>query len=281
VSGRGKPSGRPELPDHGFSRLVSLMHRLRAPGGCPWDAEQTHESIKHYLVEEAYEAVEAIESGSERALCDELGDVLLQVLFHAEMAAERGAFSIDDVVAGLDGKLVRRHPHVFGDVVVSSSAEVVANWAKLKSEERRTHASPASEPASGLGHVPRALPALLRAHRLGQRAATVDFDWAAPAEVRAKVDEELHELDSALARADTAAAAAEIGDLLFTLASLSRHLGANAESLLQDTLERFQRRFRAMETELAKEGRSVEESTPEERHRAWTRAKAQEREGRG
>jgi uncharacterized protein YabN with tetrapyrrole methylase and pyrophosphatase domain len=121
----------------------------------------------------------------------------------------------------------------------------------------------------------------LRAHRLGQRAATVDFDWAAPAEVRAKVDEELHELDSALARADTAAAAAEIGDLLFTLASLSRHLGANAESLLQDTLERFQRRFRAMETELAKEGRSVEESTPEERHRAWTQAKAQEREGRG
>jgi len=264
-------AGTASRPD--FSSLVALMHRLRAPGGCPWDAEQDHTSLRPYLVEETYEVLDAIDSHDDPELCDELGDVLLQVLFHAELAAERGAFTIDDVIAGLSAKLIRRHPHVFADTVVLSSQEVVANWARIKASERG--AGPTAPPSSALDGVASGLPSLMRAHRLGERAARVGFDWNRPEGARAKVSEELTELDAAIDSSDPAAIAHELGDVLLATVNLARLLRFNAELLVRDATMRFERRFRHMEAALAAEGLSMEETSPEELDERWQRAKAE------
>jgi tetrapyrrole methylase family protein/MazG family protein len=269
-------SERENSASDAFAHLIALMHRLRAPGGCPWDAEQTHGSIKNYLIEEAYEAVEAIDRASDGELRDELGDVLLQVVFHAEMAAERQAFDIRGVIDGLSAKLIRRHPHVFGDETARSSEEVTANWARIKAQERNTADTAPTNVPYALAGVPRALPALLRAHRLGQKAAAANFDWDTPEEVRAKLEEEIRELDAALAQGDAASAARELGDVVFTAASLARKLGCNAETLVQAALDRFERRFKEMERDLCAHGKAVESSSPGDLQAAWDRAKRRE-----
>src|SRR5262245_61846066 len=202
-----------------FEELVRIMHRLRSPGGCPWDGEQTHDSIKPYLIEEAYEVIEAIEARDDRELRGELGDLLLQILFHSEMAAEQGRFTIADVIDAISEKMIRRHPHVFADTQVSGADEVVRNWSRIKAAERQAAADP-----SALAGVPRALPALLRAQRLGEKAGHAGFDWADTTGVLAKLREELDELSAAVDAGNRADAEAELGDLLFAATSLARHL---------------------------------------------------------
>ena len=260
-----------------FAELVETMHRLRAPGGCPWDAEQTHASLKPYVVEEAHELCDAIDLGDDRALRDELGDVLLQVVFHAELAAERGAFAMGDVVDAIREKLVRRHPHVFGDVEATSSAEVLANWAKIKRGERtRPDEAGGPGPASKalLAGIPRGMPALLRAHRLGERAGAAGFDWRDASGARAKVHEEVGELEEAERSNDPTRIEEEIGDLLFAVASYARLRGANAEMLLQAALDRFQARFAHMEEDFNRRGMPIEDAAPDALDAAWRRAKA-------
>jgi len=255
-----------------FEALVATMHTLRAPGGCPWDAEQTHASLKPYVIEEAHEVCDAIDGGDDRALADELGDVLLQVVFHAELAAERQAFGIDDVIDHLTAKLVRRHPHVFAGADAATSAEVLANWSKIKREEKR--GDEVEQGATGaLSGVPRTMPSLLRAHRLGERAAAVGFDWKDAAGVREKVREEIDEMIAAESEPDSARVAEEIGDALFALASYARHRGVNAEMLLHAALDRFQRRFAHMEADLAAAGLRIETLDERKLDEAWQRAK--------
>ncbi len=252
---------------HNFGRLVEIMHRLRSPGGCPWDAEQTHESLAPYLIEECYEVIEALEQRGDPELCEELGDVLLQVVFHSELGAERNAFTIDDVVRQLTDKLVRRHPHVFEDVVVGSTSEVVSNWSRIKREERTVDGAAASE----LAGVPKALPALLRAHRIGEKASGAGFDWSDAGGARRKISEELAELDSAAA--GSGSVEDEIGDLLFAVTSYARLSGFNAEGLLQRALERFRLRFEAMEKAIEGSGRDIHDLDAGELDRLWDSAK--------
>ena len=251
-----------------FEKLVGIMHRLRSPGGCPWDGEQSHASIKPYTIEEAYEVVEAIDAGDDRELCTELGDLLLQIVFHAEMANERGAFAIGDVVAAISDKMVRRHPHVFADVQVSGADEVLRNWSRIKADERRD-----SGDASALAGVPRAMPALLRAQRLGEKASHAGFDWTGTPGVLAKLREELGELEQAVATGDRDHAAAELGDLLYAATSLARHLNVVAEDALKGAADRFTDRFRHMEAALAAQQRDVHGASPDELDVLWESAK--------
>jgi MazG family protein len=251
-----------------FEGLVRIMHRLRSPGGCPWDGEQTHASIKPYTIEETYEVAEAIDSGDDRELCSELGDLLLQIVFHAEMAGERGAFTITDVIAAISDKMVRRHPHVFADVQVRGAGEVLRNWSRIKADERK-----ASGDASALAGVPRAMPALLRAQRLGEKAGHAGFDWRDAHGVLDKLREELRELEAAVANGDRAHAVEELGDLLYAATSLARHLGAVAEDALNGAADRFSQRFRHMESALAAIQRDVHGASPEELEDLWQAAK--------
>ncbi len=223
-----------------FDRLVAIMARLRAPGGCPWDREQDHRSIRKYVIEEAYEVAEAIDRDDPAELCAELGDLLLQVVFHAEMAREAGRFDVAQVCRAVSDKLVRRHPHVFGEVQVSGSAEVVRNWERIKAAERGPR-------ASAIDGVPRALPALQRAERVGEKAARVGFDWPDAAAVLAKVDEERAELEVALHTGDADALEAELGDLLLSVANLARKLEVEPEDALARAVDRFAARFRHAE----------------------------------
>jgi tetrapyrrole methylase family protein / MazG family protein len=254
-----------------FARLIEIMARLRAPGGCPWDREQTHASIKPYLIEETYEVVEAIERQDDEDLCSELGDLLLQVVFHAQMASEAGGFTIADVVEAINDKLIRRHPHVFGDAEVRNATDVVHNWSLIKAEERRH-----SNDRSALAGVPRSMPALLRAHRLGEKAAGVGFDWSETSGVMDKVREELGELDAAIASGDSGSAEAELGDLLYALTSLARHLRINAEDALAGAADRFSTRFRRMEEELVRTGRNIRKTSPAEMDALWEMIKSSE-----
>ena len=256
--------GAPEA----FAELVRIMERLRAPGGCPWDREQTRESIKPYLIEEAYEVAEAIEDHNIDELCTELGDLLLQIVFHAEMAREEGLFTIEDVIRAISEKMIRRHPHVFSDTEVKDSAEVLRNWARIKAEERKHQ-----EDNSAVTGVPRALPALLRAHRLGEKASRVGFDWQNASQVLEKVDEELTELKAAMAEGDATAIQAELGDLLFALTSFGRHLDIQGEDALQQASDRFIRRFRHMEQQLAERGQDMHATSADELDRLWEAAK--------
>jgi len=221
----------------GFEGLQDTVAHLRGPDGCPWDRQQTHESLRAGLLEEAYEAVEAIDAGDMDGLREELGDLLLQVLLQTQIATEEGDFRMADVIAGIDAKLKHRHPHVWGGVVVSGADEVLARWERLKREEK-------GERSSLLDGVPRALPSLLQAYLYGERAAHVGFDWADATGVMEKVREEMAELETARTEEEVEA---EFGDLLFALANLARHLGVEPEAALRQANARFARRFRAME----------------------------------
>jgi MazG family protein len=255
-----------------LSRLVDIMARLRAPGGCPWDREQTMESLRPYLVEEAYEVLDAIDRGDLGGVRDELGDVLLQVLFHSEIAAESGHFRLADVARAIADKLVRRHPHVFADVTVQDADEVVRNWRRIKAEERR---AAGRETVPGLlAGVPGGLPALARAQQVGDKLAHAGFDWPDLDAVLAKLDEERHELAAAVRGGDRAAAARELGDVLLTLTSVARHLDVQAEMALRDAVSRLTRRVAHVETAARASGRRLDDLDAAERDRLWDAAKA-------
>lgn len=255
------------------ARLRAIVARLRAPeGGCPWDLEQTHASLRGALVEETYETLAAIDVGDDHNLCEELGDLLLHVVMHAQMAAERGAFTFDDVAAGVADKMVRRHPHVFGTETAADSAAVLGRWEEIKRAEKGRAAAGDSdgEVASVLDGVPDALPALMRAQRISARAARVGFDWQTPAEVLAKVREEVGEV---AAESDPARRAEEIGDLLFATVSLARWEKVDAEGLLRAATDKFARRFRRVESALRTRGQAWETASFETLDLLWNDAK--------
>jgi MazG family protein len=249
-------------------RLVDIMRRLLAPDGCPWDREQTLESLRPYVIEEAHEVVDAIDGGKPDELREELGDLLLQIVFQSELAQAKGWFGPDDVVSAICDKLVRRHPHVFGDTQVASSAEVAAHWEAIKAQEKAGRGV--------LDGVPRALSALLRATRVGEKAARVGFDWPALAGARAKVDEELAELDAAVRAGDAEDAARELGDVLFALVSVARKLRIDPEAALRGTLDRFTERVRSVERSAAERGAALSDLDEAALHQLWEQAKAQE-----
>ena len=253
-----------------LARLVDIMARLRAPGGCPWDREQTHATLRPYLLEEAYEVLDAIEHGDPAALRDELGDLLLQVVFHAELAREAGTFSIGDVATAIADKLERRHPHVFGDVAVRGADDVVRNWKQIKSEER---AGALGVEAGVLDDVPRALPGLAHAQKVGDRLAHVGFDWEDAAGVLAALDAERAELAQAIGGSDPDAARRELGDVLLTLASLARHLDTSAELALREATDRLAARIRHVEAAARGAGKTLADLDPAERDRLWAAAK--------
>ncbi|GAA5484791.1 nucleoside triphosphate pyrophosphohydrolase [Haloferula sargassicola] len=247
-----------------LERLRSIMHRLRAPGGCPWDAEQTHESLIPNLIEEAYETVDTLRRGDRDHLKEELGDLLLQVVFHSELAAEDGVFDLDEVARGICDKLVRRHPHVFGDSAVATTDGVLQQWDEIKRAEKGEGGKPYLH---GVGH---GLPALLRAAKLQKKAAKVGFDWPDEAGVIGKVREEVDEFASA---DSPEAAAEELGDLLFSVVNLARFRGLDPEVVMAAANEKFQRRFAAMESRLAAAGLSLAEADAAQMDAAWEDAK--------
>lgn len=254
----------------GFMEIMTIMRRLRGSGGCPWDAEQSHESLKRYLLEESYEVLEAIDSNNDELLKEELGDLLLQPVFHAAIAEERGAFTIDDIMQTLADKLIRRHPHVFGDEQIADSEAQVANWEKIKKTEK------GEERRSALSGVPPHLPALMKAHKITEKAARVGFDWEHVDQVMAKVIEELHEFEEAMAEGSQARMEAELGDLLFALVNLGRFIAIDPEEALRKTIARFQRRFEFIEATLHIQNKSLQSSTLDEMEYLWSEAKKQE-----
>jgi tetrapyrrole methylase family protein/MazG family protein len=256
-----------------FGELVQIMARLRGENGCPWDREQTHASIKPYLLEETYEVLESIDENDPAKLEEELGDLALQVVFHAQMADEAGLFTIADVLRGINEKLRRRHPHIFGDVKADTAQEVLFNWEQIKRLEREK----AHGRASVLDGVPRELPALLRAHRLQEKASRVGFDWNEARQVFQKVEEELAELRAAMESEQPDRMEAELGDLLFSLVNLGRFIAVNPEDALRKTIARFIARFQYIEEELARRGTAPGQVTLVEMDALWAEAKAKGR----
>jgi MazG family protein len=310
---RKSASKFPKAPNAGpaFQKLVALMSRLRAPGGCPWDREQSHLSLRTYLIEEAYEVLDALDSGDDAKFADELGDLLLQVLFHAQIAAEENRFAINDVIRAIHDKMVRRHPHVFGNIKAKTSTEVLRNWELLKKEERRA-ASPSAEkqPDSILDGVPRTLPALLEGLQLARKAARVGFDWDSVEGIFAKLEEESAELRQALqsasassvtqsaptsptksksatpaksGSASTANAAAlpaesdniesEMGDILFAAVNLARFLKIDPELALKKSNQKFVRRFREMERLAKEQGLAFQNVPRPQMESLWKKSK--------
>jgi MazG family protein len=247
------------------------MTRLRGPDGCPWDRKQTLPDLKPYVIEEAYEVVDAIDRDDRAALLEEIGDLLLEAVFVAEITREEGTFDIYDSITAIHDKLVRRHPHVFADVEAKDAEEVLVNWEKLKRDERK------AENKSLLSGVPQSLPALLKASRLTEKAARVGFDWRRTDDVFDKLDEEIGELREAVAAGDAAHIHEEIGDLLFTIANIARKVNVNAEEALQSTNRKFMRRFESMEAQVHERGQNLDQLTLEEMDRLWDDAKAAER----
>ncbi|NNM72094.1 nucleoside triphosphate pyrophosphohydrolase [Enterovirga aerilata] len=270
-------------PSRDVAMLLAIMAALRDPEtGCPWDIEQSFETIAPYTVEEAYEVADAIARGDLAELRDELGDLLLQVVFHARMAEERGAFDFGGVVEAITAKLIRRHPHVFGAARDLAPAEVKRLWDEIKAAEKRERADRQGGedgPASILDGVPAAMPSLTRADKLTRRAARVGFEWPDLDGVTAKIEEELAEVREAAAGGDKADLAEEVGDLLFTVANLARHLDIDPEAALARANRKFERRFRAVERALEAAGRTPEQSDLAEMDRLWEEAKAAERAG--
>jgi MazG family protein len=253
-------------------RLVGVMRRLLGPDGCPWDREQSLETLRKYVLEEACEVIDAIDSGDRGALREELGDLLLQVVFQAELARREASFGIDDVIAALVDKLVKRHPHVFGSAEARDADEVLRNWEKLKAQERG--------PRGILAGVPRSMPALTRAQRIGEKVARVGFDWEDVEGSRGKVAEELRELDAAIELDDPKAIEDEMGDVLFALVNLARHLGVDAEGALRRTIEKFSKRFAHVERRVREEHGGWGDADGGEKHlplelldRYWEEAK--------
>lgn len=255
-----------------FEALLSLMDRLRAEGGCPWDREQTHASLRPYLIEEAYEALEALDVGETGHIVEELGDVLFQVVFHCQIAREQGEFTMADVLQAVIQKMTRRHPHVFGNTEVANSGEALRQWEQIK----RTEAGAEGTPRSALDGVPKSLPSLLRAQRLQVKAGRVGFDWPTWREAWSKVREEMVEADEAMVAGDADRVKAELGDLLFSLVNVARLLEIDAEGSLRQAADTFTRRFKEVEAAMRAEGRQVDEASPEELDRQWLAVKSRE-----
>jgi len=262
----------PRMARRSFDDLVALMTTLRGPNGCPWDRKQTLESLKPFVIEESYEVVDAIDNNDRAALLEEIGDFLLQAVFITELMREEGSFDVYDSITAIHDKLVRRHPHVFGDVEAHDAEQVLVNWEKLKSEERKK-----DNKGGVLSGVPASLPALLKASRLTEKAARVGFDWRGTEEVFHKVDEEIAELREAIGGGDPARIHDEIGDLLFTVANIARKLDVNPEEALQSTNRKFTRRFESMESRVHADDKNLDQLTLEEMDALWDEAKAAER----
>jgi tetrapyrrole methylase family protein / MazG family protein len=254
-----------------FDRLMEIMRRLRGPGGCPWDAEQSHESLKRYLLEEAYEVIEAIDAKDHAHLKEELGDLLLQPIFHAAIAEEKGEFTMDEVLDAINEKLVRRHPHVFGAAVIETSEAQVANWEKIKKGEK------GDERKTALSGVPPGLPALMQAQKITEKAARVGFDWEHTDQVFAKVMEELHEFQEAMLSGDQQEMESELGDLLFAIVNLGRFLSIDPEEALRKTIRRFTKRFGHVEQTLHERGMALQSATLAEMDLLWEEAKRPEK----
>ncbi|MCB1236437.1 MAG: nucleoside triphosphate pyrophosphohydrolase [Verrucomicrobiae bacterium] len=262
-------SARPysELPP--MERLRAIMHRLRAPGGCPWDAEQTHESLLPHLIEEAYEVAEAVRSGDRDALVDELGDLLLQPVFHAEIASETGAFDFDDIAMAIADKLVRRHPHVFGDAEVADADGVLRQWDAIKRDEK----GEADAASYYLEKASDGLPALMSAAKIQKKVARIGFDWPGPEPIFEKIREETAETEQALRSGDRAHLEEEIGDLLFAVVNLARKEKLDPELLLARANAKFVNRFQQVEDRLRDDGLSLAEATLEQMDAAWEAVK--------
>lgn len=256
-----------------FARLHEIVQILRGPEGCPWDREQTHRSIRKNLIEETYEVIETIDDDDPAGMCEELGDLLLQIMLHAQMEEEEGAFNVFDVIEGLNDKLIRRHPHVFGTVGAENADEALANWNEMKAEEKRRRGIDVSA-LSALAGVPRDLPSLLRAYKLQKKAAAVGFDWERIEDVFAKVEEEIAELKAELdGKGDAKRQQEELGDLLFAVVNLSRFLKADPEEALARTNRKFAQRFSYMEEQLRLRGKSLEQTDLLEMETYWEEAK--------
>ena len=251
-----------------FDRLVHIMETLRAPGGCPWDAEQTHKSLVKNLIEEAYELADAIDADDPEYIMEELGDVLLQVVFHSTMAKEAGRFEITDVINYLCDKLIYRHPHVFGNARVNDSGDVISNWDRLKRKENGKQAR-----ESILSGIPETLPALLYALKIQATASRVGFDWETAAEVREKINEEFAELSAAIVSDSTTDIEDEIGDLIFSLVNLSRKLDIDPDAALRRSNRKFVRRFREIEKAARRDGKRLSEMPMDEKEAIWQAAK--------
>ncbi|MBZ5619288.1 MAG: nucleoside triphosphate pyrophosphohydrolase [Acidobacteriia bacterium] len=256
-----------------FQKLVELMARLRAPGGCPWDREQTFDTIKPYTLEETYEVLDAIDRRDWNGLAEELGDFLLQAVFYAEMAAEQDLFEIGDALDAINQKLVRRHPHVFGEGSAETAGDVKRIWGEVKAVENQAKKDKGHPEANLLGSVPRSLPALVEAQQIASRAAAVGFDWENPEQVVEKLHEELAEFAEARRRASPAELEDELGDLLFVLVNLARFVKVDPEQALRRTNAKFRQRFGYIERKLAERGRKLEESNIEEMEALWQEAK--------
>ncbi len=257
-------------PAEAIERLLAIMARLRGPDGCPWDREQTLASLRPYVLEETYEVLEAIQSGDAAEHREELGDLLLQIVFQAQLAAEDGRFEFADVAEAISGKLVSRHPHVFGDADVKDAEGVMRQWVAIKKKEKEAKGGGRSV----LEGVPREMPALARAERLTEKASRIGFDWPAADGARAKIAEELAELDAAMASGDQGAVEDELGDVLFAVANLARKLSVPPEEALRRAVGRFIERFQLVERELERRGLSHGSATLEEMDRLWEQAKA-------
>src|SRR6266571_4174225 len=266
-------------PGEWFEKLVAVQARLRAPEGCPWDREQTHQTLRTYLLEEAYEVLEALETGNDAKFAEEMGDLLLQIVFHSQIAQEEGRFNVADVIREIHDKMIRRHPHVFGETHAKDSAEVLRNWEQIKAEERRSNEQSSgsegsqAEPPSLLDGVSRALPATLVGFQLTRKASRIGFDWEDAAGVIAKMQEETAELDSALQAGNQMGIEEEMGDLLFAAINLARFLHVDPEIGLKKANAKFSRRFRAMEALARESGRAFKDLTREEMEALWEATK--------
>ncbi|MFN3395826.1 MAG: nucleoside triphosphate pyrophosphohydrolase [Thermodesulfovibrionales bacterium] len=249
-----------------FERLVEIMASLRGEKGCPWDKEQTRESLKPFLVEETYEVLEAIDEKDPEKMKEELGDLLFQIIFHSRIAEEKGEFDIHDVVRKISDKMIARHPHVFGEERFETSEEVLRQWEERKKEEGKIR-------ESILEGIPKELPSLLRAHRIQARAARVGFDWERVEDVLKKLDEEIKEFKEALDKQDQAAIEDELGDIFFVLVNISRFVGVNPEDALRKTISKFISRFRYIEMKAAESERSLSDMTLQEMDNLWEEAK--------
>lgn len=260
-----------------FDELVAVMAKLRAPGGCPWDHEQTYASLAQYLLEEAYETFDAIQeadqTGDTTNLREELGDLMLQVVFHSTIGAERGDFTIDEVCAGVAQKLILRHPHVFGDADFARAEDVLDNWDKLKADERAASGKTEKPKESILDDVPIHFPALLEGLKLTKKAAKTGFDWEEASQIFDKIDEEIGELKQAIETGSADNAEEEIGDLLFVVLNLARHLDVEPETALKKTNRKFRQRFKFIEQQLQLEGKTLEDSSLEEMDLLWNKSK--------
>lgn len=269
-------------PGEWFAKLVAVQARLRAPKGCPWDREQTHQTLRTYLLEEVYEVLEALEAGDDKKFAEELGDLLLQIVFHSQIAEEEGRFDVTEVIRGIHDKMIRRHPHVFGETRARDSAEVLRNWEQIKAEERRAsnrhvdREQRRAQAASLLDGVSRALPATLEGFQLTRKAARIGFDWEEAAGVLAKIEEETKELETALAAKNQRGMEEEMGDLLFAAVNLARFMHVDPEIALKKANRKFSRRFRAMEALARDSGREFRDLPREQMEALWEATKGAE-----